>query len=198
MKSRLFLIAGLSALIAACASPRTDIDVEAAKRSKAWKQLDVRTEATSVGMNRLRITASTPLTGQISTLEQDLLARAAGEAVRRNSPRFAIVFLEYDDTTMSDWFMVPQYAEPATGWIGNYEDLLEARYENDPDGSLKGNFGYRNMTAVVRLLAEGEETHREAFNSEDLYRSLIAEYIDRKNIKAPKKWGLPKLRFRSE
>lgn len=183
-------VTGLMALgalvLGACATVE---DPETRQRAIAWSQVQSQTEAILIGDNRVRITATTPLAKRLEQLERDLLARAAGEALRRGAPRFSIVFLEYDDKGLGNLF-VPQFNDPATGWIGTYEAMLAARANADPDGSLKGGYGFKSMTAVVRLLAEGEEPNRPAFDAQDTYQALINERIDRRGIEAPKRLDL--------
>lgn len=152
-------------------------------RAQAWYQVNNITDLTDLGGNRLRISASTAPGYNIEQLETDLLTRASGEAVRRGAPRFAIVYLDYEDSGVGRLFMGSGYNDGTRSWIGAYEDLLIARTEADPDGSLSRNLNFKQVTAVVRLLADGEVPDRQAFRAEDTYVSLLNDRITRRGIK---------------
>lgn len=177
----LFVAAG-TCVLAACATAE-DADLDLQVRTKAWSQIERETDATFVGSNMLRISASTPFAGDIDVLEGNLLARAAGEAVRRNAKRFAIVFLDYDDPGLGDRFFGGSLGTATTDWIGSYDALLAARADNDPDESLERRFGYRRVTAVVRLLAPGEEMGADSFDAQETYTAFLNERIERRNIR---------------
>jgi hypothetical protein len=178
----------LSALAACTTGPNPEDEV----RAKAWSQVVRETDVTDVGNGRLRIAASTAFAAREGALEADLLARASGEALRRGAPRFAIVFLKYDDSGLGDLLM-PSFADAERGWIGTYEDLLATRADVDPDGSLDGRYGFKRMTAVVRLLAADEEAGRSAFDADGTYVSLLADRAERRRIRPSRRLDLPGL-----
>ena len=174
--------------LAACVSPP---DPAGQVRASAWDQVLGQTEVTRISSRTLRAEASTPLFRAGDEMEIALLTRVAGEAVRLGAPRFAITFVEYDEKTL----LGGGYTAPDAGWIGSYSDLLEARARADYDGSLGGGVGFEDMTAVVRLLADGEEPGREAFVSADVYETLLAARIDGKDLRPRRRLRLPRVRF---
>ena len=178
----------LPAVLTACVSPA---DPAGQVRARAWNQVLGQTEVTRIDASSLRAEASTPFFRANDDMEIALLTRIAGEAVRLGAPRFAITFVEYDETSL----LGGGYTAPDAGWIGTYADLLEARARADYDGSLGGGIGFEDMTAVVRLLAEDEEAGREAFVSADVYETLLAARIDERDLRPRRKLRLPKLRF---
>ena len=178
----------LAATLTACASPA---DPAGQVRARAWGQVLDQTEVTRVSSRTLRAQASTPLFRAGDDMEIALLTRVAGEAVRLGAPRFAITFVEYDETSL----LGGGYTAPDAGWIGTYADLLEARARADYDGSLGGGIGFEDMTAVVRLLADGEAPDREAFVSADVYETLLAARIDGQDLRPRRRLRLPKVRF---
>lgn len=174
--------------LSACVSPA---DPAGQVRERAWTQIVGQTEITRVSATAMRAEASTPLLRGGDEMEIALLTRIAGEAVRLGSPRFVITFVEYDEKRL----LGGGYSFPDERWIGSYADLLAARARADYDGSLGGGIGFERMTAVVRLLADGEVSDREAFVSADVYETLLAARIDNKNLKAKRRLRLPRLRF---
>lgn len=176
-------------LAAACASP---VDPVAETRAKAWGQVEAQTDVTRMGGATLRVTADTPLIRTADEMELALLTRIAGEAVALGAPRFAITFVDYDEAGIGKALgLGGDYASSEASWIGTYADLLEARADADYDGSLSRAVGYKSMTAVVRLLAEGEEPGLPAFAAEDLYEALLADRIERGGIRPGRRLKLP-------
>lgn len=178
---RKILVAGLLLFAVGCVStvPNPQDDV----RAQAWDQISKLTDATDLGGNRLRVKAHAAPGYDIESLETDLLARVAGEALRRGAARFAIVYVEYGDRGVGSLLSPPSYAEGKRAWIGTYEDLVAARTENDLDGSLTRGLRFKEVTVVVRLLAPGEAVERPGFSSKQTYTALIHDRIERRNIK---------------
>lgn len=184
----LLLAACLAAALGACATPA---DPAGQVRARAWGQVLGQTEVARIDSQTLRAQASTPLFRAGDDMEIALLTRVAGEAVRLGAPRFAITFVEYDEVSL----LGGGYTAPDAGWIGSYSDLLEARARADYDGSLGGGVGFEDMTAVVRLLADGEAPDREAFVSADVYETLLAARIDGQDLRPRRRLRLPRIRF---
>lgn len=176
-------------LLSACASSP---DPVGETRARAWGQVLDQTSVTRMGGATLRATADTPLVRTVDEMELALLARIAGEAVALGAPRFVITFVDYDEASLG---FGGDHGSGEAGWIGTYADLLEARSDADYDGSLSGAVGYKSMTAVVRLLAEGEEPGLPAFEAQGLYEALLADRIERGGVGPGRRLRLPRLRF---
>lgn len=177
-------LAAASAALSACA---TGPDPVGEVRARAWDQVRDRTDVTRLGLSTLRVEAQTPLLGSTDDMEAAMLTRAAGEAVALEAPRFAITFVDYEEQSLG----ALRLSTPEAGWIGTYEDLLEARAE----AGVGEGVGLRRVTAVVRLLGADEEADRQAFQSEAVYELLLQDRIDRKDVKPGRRLRLPRLRF---
>ena len=177
-----------AALTACAASPNP----EAERRSKAWASVSDTTDVTVIGQNRLRLRSHTPFASGGDELEKSMLLRAAGEARGRGFDRFAIVYVDYAERGVGSWFG-GDLGDSSKRWIGSYEDLLAARDRADLDGSLDRPFGFKSMDVVIVLLAEGEETRRETFETAAIYESLIGDRIVRHRIQPTPRLKAPSL-----
>jgi hypothetical protein len=182
-------LAVLALFLAACATVE---DPVGSQRRTAWTQIVGQTEVIRLGGGTLRVEADTPLFRSVEEMELALLTRVAGEAVAAGAPRFAITFVDYEDGGLG---LLPDFERPEAGWIGTYADLLEARAQSDLDGSLGGAAGFKSMTAVVRLMEEGEEPGLPAFDSVATYEALLADRIERRGIAPKRRVKLPSLPF---
>lgn len=113
--------------------------------------------------------------------DDNVLARASGEAVKAGKSHFVIAYADYDDGPFGTLLM-PEFDMPQTSWIGTYEGLLEARSLSGVNGG-GDDVGFRSMTVVVRLLDDGEFENLPAFDAEGFYDALLAERIERRNIR---------------
>lgn len=172
-----------------CSACVTGPDPEGEKRARAWGQIVSDTSAVRIGEDRLRIEASTPFVSNLSTLEYTALARAAGEALKADSPRFALLWVDFDGDPLGS-LLVPEVGLAETTWIGTYEDLLEARELGDLTGTVNDRFGYRTVS-MVALLLDDELADQPTFDAELIYDSMLAERIERKDIKPKRRLNLP-------
>ena len=190
MRFRFASVLLVAAALTACVSSPNP---EAEKRAKAWRMVNNTTDVTVVGENRLRLISDTPFAAGGDEMEKAMLLRAAGEAIDRDYPRLAIVYVDYHQRGIGGWFG-PDLGDSTKRWIGTYEDLLSARDRADLDGSLDSPFGFKSMDVVIRLLAEDEEPTRAAFSTEAIFENLIDDRIDRHNLQANPRVAIPKLK----
>ena len=176
-------------LLAACT---TGPDPEGEVRARAWGQVLDRTDLVRLDNATLEASASSPLLRGGEGLEIALLTRIAGEAVSLGAPRFAITFVDYDEVGLG----AGDLAAPDARWIGTYADLLEARA--DMTGGEGGGLGFDRVTAVVRLLGEGEAADRPAFDANDLYETLLTQRIERQGLRPRRRLDVPLPRIRFE
>ncbi len=146
-------------------------------RAKAWSQVSKKTDLVVVGKNRVRITANGAFSSDMASMESLLLARAAGVALERGAPRFAVVHTQYNH-------------EGVTRWIGSYEALMRARSDADISGNLNKPLGFKSATIVVRMLGDEEEADRQAFASEATYEALLNDRIEQKGIKPSRRLSI--------
>ena len=177
----------LLALVAGCA---TGPDPVGEVRAKAWDRTLRQTRAVALGSDRLRVEVSTPLVGDLSAMEFAALARASGEATAAGADRFAIVYLDYDESSLPS-FLAPQIRMPSEEWIGSYEDLLRARDRADIGGALDERYGYRTMVMIVRLLDAGEAANEPAFDADETYDAMLRERVEREDIRPRRRLALP-------
>ena len=186
MLRRAFFAAPVLLVCAACVSAP---DPAEQVRAKAWSQVLSQTDVMRIDAATMKARASRPFLRAGDDMEVALLTRISGEAVRLGAPRFAITFVEYDESGLFGG----GYAFPDEGWIGTYGDLLAARARTDYDGSLTDSFGFKEMVVVVRLLRDDEAADRPAFRAEEVYETLLAARIDERDIRPRRR--LPRIRF---
>ena len=176
-------------ILAACT---TGPDPEGEVRARAWSQVLDRTEVIRLDNATMEATASTPLLRGSDGVEIALLTRIAGEAVALGAPRFALTFVTFDSIGLPG----DPISAPEARWIGTYADLLEARA--DMTGGEGGGLGFDRVTAVVRLLGEGEAADRPAFDANDLYETLLTQRIERQGLRPRRRLDVPLPRIRFE
>lgn len=155
------------ALLAACATAVSSDD-------RAWSQIDRVTAVTYLGNNRLEIVSQKPLAMGTRDMERAMLARAAGETLRRGGEAFAIVKVDYGQR-----LSLPgeEYVPLGRTWIGTYESLL---MERERDTEAMGRV--TSARYIVRMLPKEDVGLRQSFDADETYSALVDAWIEEKRL----------------
>lgn len=141
-------------------------------RDRAWRKVTRITRVQPVTPTTIRVDVNGPIVMSPENLEYILLARAAGETLKRGYSEFAFTHIEYEGGEGLSNLLVPSVSFTERQWIGTYEDLLIARDNQNILGDM-GRFGKKSITAVVVLRKPGEEKRRRTFPAEATYINML-------------------------
>ena len=137
-----------------------------------WRHLLLHTEAIPISDNRVRIRSlGTSFAGdEIS--EQNFLLRAAAESLLAKKDGFVVLHIEYYNEGLSLPSITPSLGLSSRRWIGNYEDLLENRNEQNLFSSRR-RVKNKGMDGVILLVNKDEFPNRDRFTALEVYINLL-------------------------
>jgi len=137
-----------------------------------WNHLLSYTKAMPVSDNRVRIRSAGTSFASDDVSEQNFLLRAAAETLLAKKDGFVVMHLDYYKDGLRLPSLTPGLGLSSRRWIGNYEDLLENRNEQNIFSSRR-RVRNKAMDGVILLLDKEEFPNRDRFTASEVYLNLL-------------------------
>ena len=137
-----------------------------------WRHLLTHTKAMPISDNRVRIRSMGTAFAGDDISEQNFLLRAAAESLLVEKAGFAVMHVDYYKDGLSFPSLAPNLSLSSRRWIGNYEDLLENRNEQNIFSSRR-RVRNKAMDGVILLLDKDEFPNRDRFTASEVYMNLL-------------------------
>jgi len=137
-----------------------------------WSHLYSHTKAIPISDNRVRVSASGTSFAKDDIPEQNFLIRAAAETLKAKKDGFVVMQVNYHKDGLGLPSLGPNLGLSSRRWIGNYEDFLENRNEQN---IFSGRKSIRNkaLDGVIFLVDKNEFPNRDRFSASELYENLL-------------------------
>ena len=143
-----------------------------AELDELWTHLHDHTSALPISDNRIRIRSNGTVFAGEDVSEQNFLIRAAGETLSANKDGFVIMHIDYFNQHIGLPSLGPSLNLSTRRWIGNYEDFLDNRNEQNIFSSRK-KIRNQAMEGVIFLIDEDEFPNRDRFSADEVYTNLL-------------------------
>jgi len=140
--------------------------------NKIWHRIAKDTQSISISDKRLRIDADGTLFGGENISEQNFFIRAAAETLRAGHDGFVVVHLDYFTPGLDLLNFAPNINFSSQRWIGNYEDFLDNRNEQNMFASRR-KVEKKGLDGVIYMLDKDERPNRDRFSANEIYLNLL-------------------------
>ncbi|MEP3890290.1 MAG: hypothetical protein ABJN69_07465 [Hellea sp.] len=140
--------------------------------NKIWRRISRDTNSIPISDKRLRIDADGTLFGGENISEQNFFIRAAAETLKAGHDGFVVVHLDYFSPGPDLLKLVPDMNFSSRRWIGNYEDFLDNRNEQNMFSS-RGKVEKKGLDGVIYMLNADDHPNRSRFSANEIYNNLI-------------------------
>lgn len=140
--------------------------------NKIWRRITKDTKSIPISDKRLRIDADGTLFGGKNISEQNFFIRAAAETLKAGHDGFVVVHLDYFSPGPNLLKLVPDMNFSSRRWIGNYEDFLENRNEQNMFSSRR-KVEKKGLDGVIYMLDKTDYPNRDRFSANEIYQNLL-------------------------
>lgn len=140
--------------------------------NKLWRRISKDTRSIPISDKRLRIDADGTLFGGENISEQNFFIRAAAETLKAGHDGFVVVHLDYFSPGPDLLKLVPDMNFSSRRWIGNYEDFLDNRNEQNMFSSRR-KVEKKGLDGVIYMLNKEDHPNRDRFSANEIYLNLL-------------------------
>ena len=140
--------------------------------SKIWKNVVRHTETMPISDGRIRIRSEGTLFAGENISEQNFFIRAAAETIKSGHDGFVVMHLDYYSPTPRILRLTPNVTFNSRRWLGNYEDFLENRNEQNMFSSRTA-VENKILDGVILVMNEDDYPNRDRFDAQDIYLNLL-------------------------
>lgn len=140
--------------------------------NKIWRNISKHTSALPVSDKRIKIKSDGMLLDKHETSETGFFIRAAAETLKAGHDGFVIVHLDYYSPGPKLFQITPDMNFSSRSWIGNYEDFLDHRNEQNMFSS-RGKTMRKVRDGVILMVDKTEFPNRDRFSANEIYLNYM-------------------------
>lgn len=137
-----------------------------------WGHLQSATVSYPVSDKRLRVKADATLFSNQDITEQNFFIRAAAETLKAGHDGFVVVHLDYYKPAPNIGSLIPDMNFSSRRWIGNYEDFLDNKNEQNMFSS-RGQVRRKALDGVILMIDDEDYPNRDRFSANEIYFNLL-------------------------